>query len=214
MRRTLTLRLAAGVVGLGLIAAACGDDSDDDSAADTTAAEETTTTVEQSETTSADEDSTETSASEAGEDDAAGADAAAEGDIVEVAVAAGDFTTLATALEAAGLVETLQGEGPFTVFAPTDAAFEALPAGTLDELLADQEALTNVLTYHVVEGEVPAADVVNLTEATALNGDTITISVQGEDVILNDSVQVVTTDVEASNGVIHVIDAVLLPPSS
>lgn len=139
---------------------------------------------------------------------------AQEGDIVEVAVANGNFTTLVAAVEAAGLVETLQGEGPFTVFAPTDDAFAALPDGTLDTLLADPSGqLTDILLYHVVAGEVPAADVVNLTSATTVGGADISISVQNGEVVLNDSVRVVMTDVEASNGVIHVIDAVLLPPA-
>jgi uncharacterized surface protein with fasciclin (FAS1) repeats len=134
------------------------------------------------------------------------------GDIVATADAAGSFTTLITAVKAAGLVETLQGAGPFTVFAPTDAAFAALPAGTLDSLLADPAALKKVLLYHVVSGKVTADQVVGLTSATSVEGAPITIAVKDGKVYLNDSAQVVTTDVMASNGVIHVIDKVILPP--
>ncbi len=135
------------------------------------------------------------------------------GDIVEVATEAGSFTTLLTAATAAGLVETLQGDGPFTVFAPTDEAFAALPEGTLDSLLADPEALADILLYHVVSGEVTSDQVVELTEATTVQGAPIAISVMDGTVTLNDSATVVTVDVPASNGVIHVIDAVLLPPT-
>ena len=133
--------------------------------------------------------------------------------IVEVAVGAG-FNTLVAAVEAAGLVETLQSEGPFTVFAPTDEAFAALPEGVLDGLLADPAALAEVLTYHVVSGKVLAADVVGLETATTVQGEDIAIAVVDGTVVLNGSSNVVTTDVMASNGVIHVIDAVILPPSS
>lgn len=136
--------------------------------------------------------------------------AATESDIVDTAVAAGSFTTLAAALEAADLVETLKGPGPFTVFAPTDEAFAKLPAGTVEGLLADPDALRAILLYHVVEGEVPAADVVNLTEATTVNGATVAIEVDGSTVMVNDAT-VTTADVMASNGVIHIIDTVLLP---
>ena len=134
-------------------------------------------------------------------------------DIVDTAVAAGSFNTLAAALEAAGLVDTLKGEGPFTVFAPTDDAFAALPAGTVDALLADIPALTDILLYHVVSGEVLAADVVGLSAAPTVQGSDISIEVVDGKVILNGNVEVVTTDVLASNGVIHVIDGVLLPPA-
>jgi len=137
---------------------------------------------------------------------------AALGDIVATADANGSFTTLVTAVKAAGLVETLQGAGPFTVFAPTDAAFAALPAGTLDSLLADPEALKKVLLYHVASGKVTADQVVGLTTATSVEGSPIKIAVKDGKVYLNDSAQVVTTDVMASNGVIHVIDKVILPP--
>ena len=131
-------------------------------------------------------------------------------DIVDTAVEAGSFTTLVIAVEAAGLVDTLKGEGPFTVFAPTDAAFAALPEGALDGLLADIPALTDVLLYHVVPGKVMAAEVVNLSSATTVQGSDLTITVEDGAVMINDAL-VVTADIETSNGVIHVIDAVLLP---
>ena len=136
-------------------------------------------------------------------------------DIVDTAVADGRFTTLVAAVQAAGLVDTLKSEGPFTVFAPTDDAFAALPAGTVEGLLADIPALTDILLYHVVPGKVMAADVVGLdgqSAETALVGKSISIKVDGDKVILNDNVNVIITDIETSNGVIHVIDAVLLPP--
>ncbi|MCA9954802.1 MAG: fasciclin domain-containing protein [Anaerolineales bacterium] len=134
--------------------------------------------------------------------------------IVDIAVADGRFTTLVTAVQAAGLAETLSGEGPFTVFAPTDDAFAALPEGTVESLLADPEgALTDVLLYHLVDGAVMAETVVTLDSATTLEGEDVTITVEDGNVFLNDTVQVIITDIEASNGVIHVIDSVLLPPS-
>jgi uncharacterized surface protein with fasciclin (FAS1) repeats len=135
-------------------------------------------------------------------------------DIVATATEAGSFKTLLTAATAAGLVETLQGDGPFTVFAPTDEAFAALPAGTLDGLLADPEALKKVLLYHVVSGKVTADQVVGLTSADSVEGSPIAIAVKDGKVYLNDSAQVTATDVAASNGVIHVIDQVILPPAS
>jgi uncharacterized surface protein with fasciclin (FAS1) repeats len=133
-------------------------------------------------------------------------------DIVDTAVAAGSFKTLAKALEAAGLVDTLKGPGPFTVFAPTDEAFAKLPAGTLESLLepANKEKLRRILTYHVVSGKVMASDVVNLESAKAVSGDTITIKAHGGAVHV-DNARVTATDVAASNGVIHVIDTVILP---
>lgn len=135
------------------------------------------------------------------------------GTIVDIAVADGRFTTLVAALQAAGLVETLSGEGPFTVFAPTDDAFAKLPAGTVDSLLKPEnlEQLKNILLYHVVSGKVLAADVVGLTSAPTVLGQDVTITVKDGKVYLNDTVQVIITDIETSNGVIHVIDAVLLP---
>ena len=131
--------------------------------------------------------------------------------IVDIAVADGRFTTLAAALQAADLVDTLKGEGPFTVFAPTDDAFAQLPAGTVEALLADIPTLSNILLYHVVPGKVMAADVVTLTSAETANGIPVQIKVMDGMVYINNA-KVVITDVEASNGVIHVIDSVLLPP--
>ena len=133
-------------------------------------------------------------------------------DIIDVAVSAGQFTTLAAALEAAGLVATLKGEGPFTVFAPTDAAFEKLPAGTVDMLLKpeNKDQLIAVLTYHVVPGSVMAADVVKLSGATTANGADVAIAVVDGNVRI-DNATVVKADISASNGVIHVIDTVILP---
>jgi len=132
--------------------------------------------------------------------------------IVQVAVENGNFNTLVTAVKAAGLAETLQGPGPFTVFAPTDAAFAKLPAGTLETLLADKEALASILTYHVLSGKVIASDIIrgNGAKPTTVNGQMLDITLRGGKVYVN-GVQVITADVQASNGVIHVIDAVLLP---
>ena len=191
LRKRSTKLLALALAG-SLFIAACGDDSDSDS--DTAQSGDTTESTEATETTEA-----------------------AEMDIVETADAAGDFTTLIAAAQAAGLDETLAGEGPFTVFAPTDEAFEAALADldlTADELLADTELLTSVLTYHVVEGEVPASDVVTLDgeEVPTVNGASVLITIDGETVMVNEAT-VVAPDVFASNGVIHVIDAVLLPPA-
>ena len=133
-------------------------------------------------------------------------------DIVDTAVAAGTFNTLAKALQAAGLVETLKGKGPFTVFAPTDSAFAKLPAGTLESLLKpeNKQKLQRILTYHVVPGKVMAADVVKLNQAKAVSGDTIAVAAKGGSVTV-DAARVTQADVPASNGVIHVIDAVILP---
>src|SRR4051812_6656978 len=131
-------------------------------------------------------------------------------DIVDTAVSAGNFKTLAAALQAAGLVDTLKGDGPFTVFAPTDAAFAKLPAGTLEALLADPAKLQAVLTYHVVPGRVTAADVANLSSAATVQGAPIAIDTS-MGVRVNDA-HVTQADVMTSNGVIHVIDTVLLPP--
>ena len=129
--------------------------------------------------------------------------------IVDVAVADGRFQTLVTAVQAADLVETLSGEGPFTVFAPTDDAFDKLPEGTLESLLEDKEELATVLTYHVVSGKVMANDVVELDSATTVQGQDLVIDAS-DGVMVNDA-EVIIADVEASNGVIHVIDTVLLP---
>ena len=214
MKRTLA---ASGVLSLALFMTACAEDgttTEDTTTEETTATE--TTAVTETETTEADtteETTTEETTTE--ETDAA----AAEGeDVVDTAVSAGSFTTLVTAVQAAGLEETLRGEGPFTVFAPTDEAFETLPEGTLDELLADPEGdLAEILQYHVVAGEVFAADVLEMDGETVetVQGGTFTIEVDGEQVALLDTagnrINVVDTDVEASNGVIHVLDGVLSP---
>ncbi len=188
------LKLFSFVLAGALVLAACGDDDE--------SAETTETTEAATETTMA---ATETTVAEP------------TMDIVETATAAGDFTTLVAAVEAAGLVETLQGDGPYTVFAPTDEAFAAALEDlglTADELLADTETLASILTYHVVEGEVPAADVVGLDGQTVptVNGADVEITVDGETVMVNDAT-VTTTDIFATNGVIHVIDSVLLPPA-
>jgi uncharacterized surface protein with fasciclin (FAS1) repeats len=192
-------RLSAGLVALALLVAGCSDDDGDD-ASDTT-------------TTEAAEESTTDSMA----DDTAAEEPAAEADIVDTAVEAGDFTTLVAAVQAAELEETLRGDGPFTVFAPTDDAFAALPEGTIDTLLADPSGdLTDILTYHVVEGEVLSSDLTDGQEVTTVNGATFTVNV-GDDgaVTLTDAaggeITVSTPDVEASNGVIHVIDGVLMP---
>jgi uncharacterized surface protein with fasciclin (FAS1) repeats len=188
MRKTVLAISTALVIGLSV--AACGGDDDGETpAADTAAATAATA---------------ETGAAEP---------APAAGDIVETAVAAGDFTTLAAALEAAGLVETLQGEGPFTVFAPTDEAFAALPEGTLDELLLpeNREQLESILTYHVVEGAVPSSDLSDGQQVATLQGGELTIGVTDAGVTVDDAT-VTAADVAASNGVVHVVDTVLLPP--
>lgn len=133
-------------------------------------------------------------------------------DIVQTAVAAGSFNTLVAAVKAAGLVETLQGKGPFTVFAPTDAAFAKLPAGTVESLLANPQKLASILTFHVVPGKVMAADIVkaNGAKPTTVNGQPLDVVVRDGHVLVNGA-NVVTADVVASNGVIHVIDTVLIP---
>ena len=139
---------------------------------------------------------------------------AQEKDIVDTAVAAGSFKTLAAALKAAGLVDTLKGKGPFTVFAPTDEAFAKLPAGTVENLLKPENKaqLTAILTYHVVPGAVMASQVTSLKEAKTVNGQSLKISTANGTVMV-DKAHVVKTDIKASNGVIHVIDSVMLPAS-
>jgi uncharacterized surface protein with fasciclin (FAS1) repeats len=181
----MKFKLVAFLAVFALVIAAC---SDSDEA-------ETTTTAAPVETTEAMEEEMESNT------------------IVDVAIA-NDFTTLVAAVQAAGLVETLQGEGPFTVFAPTDEAFAALPEGTLESLLEDPAALAEILTYHVVSGAVLAADVVGLDSATTVQGEDIAIEVVDGVVVLNGSANVIATDVMASNGVVHVIDAVILPPGA
>jgi transforming growth factor-beta-induced protein len=193
--RTRTTRLTAVAGALALTLAACGDDGND--TADDTAA--------------ATEESSEAMTEDMSEE------AADAGTIVDVAASNEDFSTLVAAVQAAGLVETLSGEGPFTVFAPTDDAFAAALDAlgiTADELLADTETLTSILTYHVVAGEVPSSDVVTLDgqSVETVNGATVDITVDGDTVMVNDAT-VTAVDVEASNGVIHVIDTVLLPPT-
>lgn len=138
---------------------------------------------------------------------------AADKDIVDTAAAAGNFTTLLAAAEAAGLVETLKGEGPFTVFAPTDEAFAALPEGTVEDLLLpeNKEALAGILTYHVIAGKIMSTDLTDDMEAATVNGDTVMIDLDNG--VMVDGANVVTADIEASNGVIHVIDAVIMPGS-
>ena len=138
--------------------------------------------------------------------------AAGKKDIVDTAVAAGNFKTLTAALQAAGLVDTLKGKGPFTVFAPTDEAFAKLPAGTVEDLLKpeNKDKLISILTYHVVAGKVMAKDVVKLSDAKTLNGKSVKIMVQNGKVMVDDA-NVIKTDIVCSNGVIHVIDSVLLP---
>ena len=135
-------------------------------------------------------------------------------DIVDTAVAAGQFTTLAAALDAAGLVETLKGDGPFTVFAPTDAAFAALPAGTVEDLLKpeNKDKLTAVLTYHVIAGKVMSGDLSDGMQAATVNGAEVTITTADGSKV--NGANITGADIEASNGVIHVIDAVILPPSN
>lgn len=136
-------------------------------------------------------------------------------DIVDTAVGAGSFDTLVAAVKAADLVDTLKGDGPFTVFAPTDDAFAKLPKETLEALLKPENKakLADILTYHVVSGKVPAKTAVTLKEAEAVNSDKITLKVEDGALILNSSAKVVKTDIECTNGVIHVIDTVILPPS-
>jgi transforming growth factor-beta-induced protein len=186
------LRLLSALLAFSLLAAACGDDDEIDSSA-------TTTTEAPEDDVSEDEDM-----------------AAEPGTIVDVAVA-NDFTILVAAVQAAGLVETLSGEGPFTVFAPTDDAFAAALESlglTAEELLASDD-LASILTYHVVAGEVDAATAISLDgqAAETVNGAEINISVVDGSVVINGTATVIAADVEASNGIVHVIDAVLLPPA-
>ncbi len=129
--------------------------------------------------------------------------------IIETAMSNPDFSTLVTAIKSAGLVETLTGTGPFTVFAPNNAAFAKIPKDTLQEILADKARLTSILTYHVVAGKVMASDVTKMTEAATVEGKKITINAKNG-VMINDA-KVIKTDIECSNGVIHVIDTVLMP---
>jgi uncharacterized surface protein with fasciclin (FAS1) repeats len=133
---------------------------------------------------------------------------------VDTAIEAGSFTTLVAAVQAAGLEEALRGEGPFTVFAPTDAAFAALPAGTVESLLAEPEgALKDILLYHVLSGKVMAADVTDGLEAETLLGKLVSFALHSDGVVTINGARIITTDIRTSNGVIHVIDAVILPPA-
>jgi uncharacterized surface protein with fasciclin (FAS1) repeats len=192
-----TRTLAAATAVVALVLGACGSDDEDGADASETSTEETAMDT----TTEA--------------DDAA----AATGDIVDTAVAAGNFDTLVAAVQAAELEETLRGDGPFTVFAPSDDAFAALPEGTVDTLLQDPTGdLADILTYHVVEGAVMADDVAGMDgqQVTTVNGATATVNVADDgSVSLTDAtgneVAVVETDIETSNGVIHVLDGVLMP---
>jgi uncharacterized surface protein with fasciclin (FAS1) repeats len=208
----------AGLVMSGLLLTACGDDADDTATTETVAPGGDATTTEaggDATTTEGGADTTAGADTTGAADSTAPSDSAAageEGDIVAVATEAGSFNTLLAAATAAGLVETLQQPGPYTVFAPTDEAFAKLPAGVLDKLLLpeNKQVLTDILLYHVVPAEVLAADV-TAGDVETVQGDTIAVTTDGG-VTLNGTTKVVTTDVKASNGVIHVIDSVLLPP--
>ena len=194
-------KFIALLLALSLAAAACGGSSDDASDADSSSDETTATTAATEEEATEDD--------EAIEDDEAMEEV---GTIVDVAAEAGSFTTLLAAAEAAGLVETLSGEGPLTVFAPTDDAFAAALADlglTAEELLADTETLTSILTYHVVAGEVLSGDLTDGMTAVTVNGAEITVDLT--DGVKINGATVTTADIKASNGVIHVIDQVLLP---
>ena len=208
MRKSPLLRFAsiAALASLSLGLVACSKDK----AADTTVAAIAETTAAVSADTVAGDASAETTAAMAAETSAAAASEAPK-DIIDTAVAAGSFTTLAKLLTDAGLVETLKGAGPFTVFAPTDEAFAKVPAETLASLAADKALLTKVLTYHVVAGKVMAADIKPGDVATVA-GPNIALSVADGKVMVN-AATVTTADVVASNGVIHIIDQVLLPPA-
>jgi uncharacterized surface protein with fasciclin (FAS1) repeats len=189
------LKVFALTVAIGLTAVACGDDDSSNTAPAATTPAVTTPAV----TTTV-------------------AASAATKDIVDTAVGAGKFTVLAEALTKADLVTTLKGAGPFTVFAPTDDAFAAALKSlniTKDQLFADKAKLSSILTYHVVAGKVPASEVVKLDgkSAKTVNGGTVAITIKGSDVYLNGDTKVVQADIAASNGVIHVIDKVLLPPA-
>lgn len=214
MKRHLRALLAL-IAAIALLAAACGDDDDETAAED----EETTTTAEDTTTSEDDGDTTTSASTTSTTSTTEGTTTSGDGEqtIVEVAVASGEFTTLVAALQAAGLDETLAGEGPFTVFAPTEEAFAAALTTlglTAEELLADP-GLADILTYHVLPIEALAEDVIALDgeDVETVNGATVMITFDGTDVMVNDA-KVVEADIVASNGVIHVIDAVLIPPAS
>jgi uncharacterized surface protein with fasciclin (FAS1) repeats len=181
----LPIRLAAGIAAIALTVAAC---SSDDSTSDATEAPEQTSST-------------------------TAAPAEPSMNIVEIASGEEDFSTLVTAVTTADLAETLSGEGPFTVFAPTNAAFAEIPEDQLNAILADQEQLTAILTYHVVPGKVMAGDLQPSQQVETVQGDTVDIQVGDAGATIN-GCNIVTTDIEASNGVIHVIDCVLLPPAA
>ncbi|MDH4168575.1 MAG: fasciclin domain-containing protein [Acidimicrobiia bacterium] len=213
--RTRLLRALAAVFAFTLILAACGSDDESGDTSSTTLAPTATEAADgTADAAPADEEMTdEEVADEEMTDEAAAAD-----DIVSVAIASGEFPTLVAALEAADLVGTLQGDGPFTVFAPTEEAFAAALTAldlTAEELLADTELLTSVLTYHVIADEVMAETVVTLDgeDVATVNGATVAISVAEDGTVMVNDATVVQTDIAASNGVIHVIDTVLLPPA-
>ncbi len=195
MKRTSTRLVAVGAVAALLALSACGSDSNDSSSTEAPTATEAMT-----ETTDAMTETTEAMTED-------------PGTIVDVAVAAGSFNTLVAAVTAADLVDALSADGPLTVFAPTDDAFAALPAGLVDCLLLpeNKDALTSILTYHVVDGDVMSTDLTDGPVPT-LQGEEVTVDLS-DGVTLNGSVKVVTADIAASNGVIHVIDGVLVPPS-
>jgi uncharacterized surface protein with fasciclin (FAS1) repeats len=209
MRKSPLLRVAslAAIASLSLGLVACSKDD----AADTTVAAVAETEAAPAAETVAAEAPAETAAPEAAETVAAAPAADAPKDIVDTAVAAGSFNTLAKLLTDAGLVETLKGAGPFTVFAPTDEAFAKVPADTLAKLAADKAMLTKVLTYHVVSGKVMAADI-KPGDVPTVAGPNVTLSVADGKVMVNGAT-VTTADVAASNGVIHIIDQVILPPA-
>ena len=200
-----SLRTLAPLVAIiALVGTACSSDSSDTT---TTPTANTTTTTVAGTTTTTVADTTSTTAAAT-----TTTEPIATNTIVDVATESGSFNTLLTALEAAGLVDTLQGDGPFTVFAPTDDAFAKIPEDTLNGLLADVDVLSRILLYHVVPGEILAADVVGLDAATTVQGSDIAISLEDDTVILNNASIVISTDIMADNGVIHVIDTVLSPP--
>lgn len=186
---------AASTLAVAALLAGCGDDQPD-------ATQETTATQEAGDAMTSSEETTDSGDAVAGEGDT----------IVDVATTDTRFTNLVRAIEAAGLTETLTGEGPYTVFAPTDTAFDALPEGVLDALTQpeNQEVLTNVLTNHVIEGAV-LSDQISEGEVIALNGETLEVSTTGLQDVTVDGTTVVAADIEASNGVIHAIDEVLIP---
>lgn len=195
MRTRFLLSSLAVVLGFSLVAAACADDDSDDS----------TTTTEATETTTADDMT----------DDMDGTDEEASDTIVDIAAGNEDFSTLVTAVTEAGLVETLSGEGPFTVFAPTNEAFDALPEGTLETLLEDPEGdLTSILQLHVISGEVTAEDAsASVGECVETLGGQVRITEEGGELLIGGA-PIVDTDIEASNGIVHVLGGVITEPSA